>query len=325
MTILYPFKFKPIFKDKIWGGQKIGTYLGKQFGPLPNCGESWEISGVGAAMSIVSNGPLAGHSLAALLARHQAALVGKAVYQRYGDTFPLLVKFIDAAENLSIQAHPGDALARQRHGCFGKTEMWYVVQADAGATLVSGFNRTINPGIYLDKLAAGRLRDILNVETAAAGDVFFLPAGRVHTIGKGLLIAEIQQASDVTYRIYDFDRVDETGNMRELHTEDALDALDFEAVDDCKVAWPGTVNAPVKVVECEHFTTAVLEFNQPVTRDYSFDSFVIHVCVQGSCTLNYRDATLDIEMGDCLLIPAAITSVTLATRTGCRILESYII
>ncbi|MEO7497638.1 MAG: type I phosphomannose isomerase catalytic subunit [Massilia sp.] len=325
MTLLYPFKFAPIFKDKIWGGQKIDTYLGKNFAPLPNCGESWEISGVRSAMSMVANGALEGHSLASLLARYQGALVGRAVYQRFGDEFPLLVKFIDAADDLSVQAHPGDELARQRHGCFGKTEMWYVVQADEGATLVSGFKRKIDPQIYLDKVAAGRLCDILNVETAAAGDVFFLPAGRVHTIGKGLLIAEIQQASDVTYRIYDFDRVDGDGKPRALHTEEALAALDYDFHDDYKLAYSRTANAPVKLVACEHFRTNILTYTQAVTRDYSFDSFVIHVCVQGSYTLNYRDEAMDIEMGECVLIPAAIASVTLSTQTGYKILESYIV
>lgn len=322
---LYPLKFKPLCKDKIWGGQKISTYLGKDFAPLPNCGETWEISGVAPDVSIVENGPLAGQSLPALLKEYKAGLVGKALHERFGNAFPLLVKFIDAADDLSVQAHPNDELAKQRHNCPGKTEMWYVVQADQGATLVSGFNRPIDRATYLEKLEAGRLSDILNVETAQAGDVFFLPAGRVHTIGKGLLIAEIQQASDVTYRLHDFDRVDGNGNRRELHTEQALDALDFKFYPDYKTAYARTLNQAVSVVQCEHFSTNILEFDQPVSRDYAFDSFVIHVCVQGSYKLNYGSDSLDVDMGDCVLIPAAIQHVNLTTDTGFKILESFVV
>lgn len=321
---LYPFKFRPICKDKLWGGQKIGKVLGKDFGPLPNCGESWEISGVAPHVSIVENGALAGQSLAALLKQYKGALVGQAVYRRFGDVFPLLVKFIDADDALSVQAHPNDALARQRHDCLGKTEMWYVIQADPGATLVAGFNRPLSRALYLDKLAAGQLDDILNTERAQAGDVFFLPAGRVHTLGKGLLIAEIQQASDVTYRIHDFDRTDDDGNKRELHPEQALDALDFSFHRDYKTGYARTRNQAARVVHCEHFTTSILDFDQPVSRDYSVDSFVIHVCVQGSYTLNYGSESLQVAMGDCVLVPAAIGHVNLTTGTGFKLLESCI-
>lgn len=321
---LYPFKFRPICKDKLWGGQKIGKYLGKHFDPLPNCGESWEISGVAPHVSVVDNGPLAGQSLATLLQEYKGALVGQAVYRRFGDTFPLLVKYIDANDALSVQAHPNDALARQRHDCLGKTEMWYVIQADPGATLVSGFNRPLDREHYLATLAAGRLGDILNIEQAQAGDVFFLPAGRVHTLGKGLLIAEIQQASDVTYRIHDFDRTDEAGNRRELHSALALDALDFSFHRDCKTVYERRRNQVARVVDCAHFTTSILDFDRPVSRDYSVDSFVIHVCVQGSYTLNYGSDSLQVDMGDCVLVPAAIGHVNLTTDTGFKMLESFV-
>jgi len=224
MSALYPLKFKTIFKDKIWGGQKIKTYLHKDFSPLPNCGETWEISGVKSDVSVVNGGALDGETLADLLEQFKGELVGEKVYAHFGNIFPLLVKFIDANDDLSIQVHPNDELAKKRHNSFGKTEMWYVIESDPGSTLISGFNKEMTQQEYLDKLNSGHIMDILNRENANAGDVFFLPAGRVHTIGKGLLVAEIQQTSDITYRIYDFDRVDANGHKRELHTQEALAA-----------------------------------------------------------------------------------------------------
>ncbi|MGV3508310.1 MAG: type I phosphomannose isomerase catalytic subunit [Sphingobacteriaceae bacterium] len=324
MSNLYPLKFKTIFKDKIWGGQKINTFLGKDFSPLPNCGETWEISGVKSDVSVVENGTLEGESLAKLLETYKEKLVGTSVYNRFGNEFPLLVKFIDANDDLSIQVHPDDELAKKRHDSFGKTEMWYVIQADEGASLIAGFNQKVNEEIYLEKLNSGKLNDILNKEEVKAGNVFFLPAGRVHTIGKGLLIAEIQQTSDITYRIYDFDRVDDKGNKRDLHTQEALAALDYEVYPEYKSIFDKKLNEPVHVVSCPYFTTNILEFTQPVARDYSFDSFVIHVCVQGSYTLKYGSESLNIKMGDCVLIPATINKVDLETDGGFKILESYI-
>lgn len=321
---LYPLKFKTIFKDKIWGGQKINTYLGKDFSPLPNCGETWEISGVKSDVSVVENGDLAGKSLASILETYKGDLVGKQIYEKFGNEFPLLVKFIDANDDLSIQVHPDDELAKKRHNSFGKTEMWYVIQADQGASLIAGFNQKVNEEIYIEKLNSGKLADILNKEEVEAGDVFFLPAGRVHTIGKGLLIAEIQQTSDITYRIYDFDRVDDKGNKRELHTEEALAALDYEVYPEYKSIYDKKLNEPVHVVSCPYFSTNILEFTQSVTRDYSFDSFVIHVCVQGAYTLSYSDESLNVKMGDCVLIPASIDKVIMDTQTGFKILECYI-
>lgn len=325
MNSLYPLKFKTIFKDKIWGGHKIKTYLGKDFSSLPNCGETWEISGVKSDVSVIENGPLTGTSLSDLLEEHKENLVGKAVYQRFGNEFPLLVKFIDANEDLSIQVHPDDTLAKERHNSFGKTEMWYVIQADEGAKLISGFNQKVDRELYLEKFNAGKLTDILNEEEVADGDVFFLPAGRVHTIGKGLLIAEIQQTSDITYRIYDFDRVDDKGNKRELHVEEALDAIDYNYYDNYKTSYKPTENEVIKVAECPYFTTNVLDFTKNTTRDYnSLDSFVIHVCLEGSYILNYGIEELPVNMGDCILIPATTKQVQLSTSKGFKILESYI-
>jgi mannose-6-phosphate isomerase len=325
MPPLYPLKFQTIYKDKIWGGHKIKTYLHKDFGALPNCGETWEISGVKSDVSVVSNGELAGVSLSTLLETYKDELVGKKVYEHFGETFPLLVKFIDANEDLSIQVHPDDELAKKRHDSFGKTEMWYVIQADPGSTLIAGFNKELDEKEYLEKFNSGHITDILNKEDVKAGDVFFLPAGRVHTIGKGLLIAEIQQTSDITYRIYDFDRVDDKGNKRELHTEEALAAIDYKHYPEYKTRYEPHKNAPVELVSCPYFTTNLLDFTESTTRDYThLDSFVIYVCLKGGFVIKHNKKDYPVKMGDCVLLPKTINKVTLETSGGFKILESYI-
>ncbi|MDB5109864.1 MAG: gmuF [Mucilaginibacter sp.] len=325
MPALYPLKFKTIYKDKIWGGQKIKTYLHKDFGSLPNCGETWEISGVKSDVSVVANGELQGRSLAELLETYQDQLVGKKVYDHFGNIFPLLVKFIDANEDLSIQVHPNDELAKKRHNSFGKTEMWYVIEADPGSTLIAGFNRELNEQIYLEKFNSGHLTDILNKEDIKAGDVFFLPAGRVHTIGKGLLIAEIQQTSDITYRIYDFDRLDDKGHKRELHTEEALAAIDYKHYPEYKTKYQPEKDKTVKLVSCPYFTTNLLDFTHSTSKDYSnLDSFVIHVCVEGEYVVKHNNQAYPVKMGECILLPKTIDKVELETNTGFKILESFI-
>ncbi|RZA01126.1 MAG: mannose-6-phosphate isomerase [Sphingobacteriaceae bacterium] len=322
---LYPLKFKTIYKDKIWGGQKIKSYLHKDFGDLPNCGETWEISGVKSDVSIVANGALQGESLAELLEQYGAKLVGEKVYNHFGNTFPLLVKFIDANEDLSIQVHPDDKLAKKRHNSFGKTEMWYIIEADPGSALISGFNRELDEKTYLEYFNSGRLTEILNKEDAKAGDVFFLPAGRVHTIGKGLLLAEIQQTSDITYRIYDFDRVDDKGNKRELHVEEALAAIDYKHYPEYKTSYQPKKNETVKLVTCPYFTTNVLDFTENTSKDYSnLDSFVIHVCLAGAYTIKYNGESYPVKMGDSILLPKTVDKIELETTSGFKILESYI-
>lgn len=325
MSALYPLKFKTIYKDKIWGGHKIETYLHKDIGSLPNCGETWEISGVKSDVSVVDGGALEGQSLAALLEQYQGQLVGDKVYAHFGNIFPLLVKFIDANDDLSVQVHPNDELAKERHNSFGKTEMWYVIEADPGSTLITGFNREMTEQEYVDALNGGHIMDILNKEDVAAGDVYFLPAGRVHTIGKGLLIAEIQQTSDITYRIYDFDRVDDKGNKRELHTQEALAAIDYKHYDEYKTLYIPQKDETVRAVSCPYFTTNIMDFTEGVTKDYSFlDSFVIHVCVAGEYTITHDGAAYPVKMGECILLPKTVDLVELTTTTGFKILESYI-
>ncbi len=325
MTALYPLKFKPIFKDKIWGGQKINTVLGKDFSPLPNCGETWEISGVEGNLSEVAEGALAGKNLKALIQTYKGELVGAHVYRQFGDEFPLLVKFIDANDDLSIQVHPDDALAQKRHHSFGKTEMWYIFQADEGARLITGFNQPMSREKYLEYFEEGRLMEILNQEEVHADDVFFLPAGRVHTIGKGLLLAEIQQTSDITYRIYDFDRKDAQGNTRELHVEEALDAIDFQYYDQYKTQYEAKTNEPATLVSCPYFVTNRLAYTENTKRNYQdLDSFIIYVCLEGDLEIVCGGKGYPVQKGDAYLIPAHMQQVELLTRSGYKMLESYV-
>ncbi|KAA9331925.1 type I phosphomannose isomerase catalytic subunit [Adhaeribacter soli] len=325
MIELYPLKFKTIFKDKIWGGDKIKTILQKDYSPLKNCGETWEISGIKDNVSVVAEGPLAGRALTDLIKEYKSRLVGEKVYERSGEEFPLLVKFIDATEDLSIQVHPNDALAQERHQSLGKTEVWYILQADKGAKLISGFNREINQDIYLKHLNDNALGQILNQEEVSADDVFFIPAGRVHTIGKGLLLAEIQQSSDITYRIYDFDRTDDTGKKRELHTEQALDAIDYKHYNSYKTAYEPKKNEAVRLVENPYFTTNVLHLDLPLARNYKeLNSFVILVCLKGQATLKYGTGEMPLKAGDSVLVPAVLKEITLVPDGDFKVLECFV-
>jgi mannose-6-phosphate isomerase len=322
---LYPLKFKTIFKDKIWGGQKIKSVLGKEFAPLPNCGETWELSGVNGDISEVSNGALSGKLLTEIISEYGSDLLGSRVLKGYGSEFPLLIKFIDAADDLSIQVHPDNALAKKRHNSFGKTEMWYIMQADEGATLISGFNTELDRASYQKACDEGRLNDILNRELAEAGDVFFLPAGRVHTIGKGLLLAEIQQTSDVTYRIYDFDRKDAHGNLRELHLEESLDAIDYKKYDHYKTPYQPQKGKSVEVVKCEYFVTNRLDLTRDLAVDHAgLDSFKIYICLSGKASITYEGGSESLELGDVILVPATMEAYRIETTLGVNLLETYI-
>lgn len=325
MSDLYPLKFNPIFKEKIWGGQKIKTILGKDFSPAKNCGETWELSGVKGNVSEVSNGALKGKTLTQLIDRQGEELLGKKIIQRFGTEFPLLVKFIDANDDLSVQVHPDDRLARKRHDSFGKTEMWYIMQADEGSSLVTGFNREMDKETYMDYFNKGQLMDILNQEKVNAGDVYFIPAGRVHTIGKGLLLAEIQQTSDVTYRIYDFDRVDDQGNQRELHVQEALDAIDYEYHDNYRTAYKDPKDGKAKLVSCPYFTTNKLQVDKTLSIDHqALDCFKIYVVLDGKGQIKSDTGVTDVARGEVILVPASIKKYKLETSGGLTMLESYI-
>lgn len=317
MEGLYPLKFIPLYKDKIWGGNKIKTVLNKDFGDLPNCGESWELSGVEGNVSVVANGFLEGNTLEELIEIYMGDLVGDRVFDRFGIEFPLLIKFIDANDDLSIQVHPDDEMAEKRHNAFGKTEMWYVIQADPGSQLQVGFNQQVDARQYLEKLQDNKLTEILNFEQVSAGDVYFIPAGRVHAIGKGILLAEIQQTSDITYRIYDYDRRDKEGNPRELHTDLALDAIDFTIHPEYKTSYKAKSNESVELVKCKYFTTSMLELNDVVEKDYNeLDSFVIFICLEGSVEVETESGSETIAVGETILIPASIESVVLKPQSS---------
>ena len=326
MQSLYPFRFKAVFKEKIWGGQKIREVLGMDFGQMPNCGEAWLLSGVQADPTVVENGYLAGNELNELVEVFMGDLVGEAVYERFGDVFPILVKIIDSNDWLSIQVHPDDVLAQRRGIGMGKTEMWYVMQADKEAELISGFNRQLTKSDYLEAMEKGEIKSLMNFEEVEKGDVFFMPAGRVHALGPGTLIAEIQQTSDTTYRIYDWDRMDEAGQMRELHTEEAIDAIDFKLPDAAKTDYDKKNNETTNMVKSPFFTTNYLQFDQGIRKDYSqLDSFVILLCTEGSCTIDWGfDEKIELKKGQTALIPNTIQAVALYPNKSCTLLEVYI-
>ncbi len=326
MNTLYPLKFKPIFKDKIWGGNRIQTVLGKDFSPLPNCGEVWVVSDYAGNHSVVENGFLAGNELTELIEVYMSDLVGDKVYEKFHNEFPLLIKFIDSNDYLSIQVHPDDELAQKKNIGSGKTEMWYILHAEKNAQLISGFNQKMNRNTYLEHFKNKTLTDILNYENVSAGDAFYLPAGRVHALGPGILLTEIQQTSDNTFRIYDWDRVDAQGNPRELHTALALEAMDFNVYDNYRTNYLHKVNQTATIIKSPYFTTNMLQFNQSIAKDFSeLDSFVVYVCVEGSCGLLYNEGIIDLHLGDAVLIPAEIKNVVLQTAKEAKLLEVYIL
>lgn len=323
--MLYPLKFKPVFKDKIWGGQKIRTSLGLDFSPLPNCGEAWMLSGVPDCQTVIANGFLEGNELNEILEIYMDELVGEKVYEKYPGEFPILVKFIDANDYLSIQVHPDDALAARRNIGHGKTEMWYILDADPDAALISGFNRQMNASDYLELLNSKRLREVMNYEKVRKGDVFFIPSGRVHALGPGILLAEIQQTSDTTYRIYDWDRVDDEGKSRELHTDLALEAIDFSPVDSYRTNYRHVINKPATLVDCPFFTTNLLEAFEVIEKDYSsLDSFVIYICVEGRGEIRAGSDGVSISAGEVLLLPATTGDVAIVPGPEIKLLEVYI-
>ena len=320
--VLYPLKFQPILKDKIWGGEKLNQYFNKD-SDSKILGESWEISTVSEDVSIVSNGELTGKTLQDLLNTYKSDLLGKKNYERFGEEFPLLIKFIDAKEDLSIQLHPDDTLAKERHNSFGKTEMWYVMQADEDANLIVGFNQDMNQEKYLDHLKNKTLTEILNFDKVKEGDTYFIEAGRVHAIGAGVLLAEIQQTSDITYRVYDWDRVDDEGNERELHNDIAIDAFDFNMKDDFRVDYTKENNASNEMVSCPFFTTNFVEIDTEIKKQNTHDSFIIYMCVDGKVEISTSSSNIIISKGESILIPAVINNFSLKTDYA-KLLEVYV-
>lgn len=323
--MLYPLTFKPILKSVIWGGSQICPFKG--ITPTEEgVGESWELSHVDDNFSVVAEGELANKSLDELIKEYGKELVGGKVMERFGSRFPLLIKFIDARDNLSIQVHPDDELAKMRHNSFGKTEMWYVIKADKGASLYSGFSQQIDKEEYVKRVGNNTIMDVLKKYDVSEGDVFFLPAGRVHAIGAGCFIAEIQQTSNITYRIYDYNRKDKNGNTRELHTELAKDAIDYTLYPDYRTHYKAHTNATVNLADCKYFTTNLIELDTVMVRDFEeLDSFVVYICMEGSATL--RDSNgyeIRIHQGQTALIPANNKTVAIIPAPKAKFLEAYI-
>ena len=326
---MYPIKFKPQLKENIWGGQRL---LAIKKGQLPRSvdaskvyGESWDISGVKGSISKVANGFLKGNNLQEIIEVYMGDLVGESVFEAFGLDFPLLIKNLDCNDTLSVQVHPDDDLAAERHDSFGKTEMWYIADAEEGAVIYLGFkNKDITREEYIKAVADGTVADILQAVPVKKGDVYFIPAGTVHALAKGLNVIEIQQTSDITYRIFDWNRVDSEGKSRELHTALAVDAIDFESgVEECRRTYTPQPNEEVKIVECDFFTTSMLKVEGVAELEYADrDSFTIYMCLEGKVDVEMEGAKESLSAGEVVLIPASANEVVLTGSA--KILTSYI-
>lgn len=322
-TTLYPMKFLPLFKNKVWGGNKIKS-LGFDYAPLPNCGELWVLSSVEGNESVIANGFLANNTINEAIEIYMGELLGEKNYDHFGPQFPLLVKIIDAADKLSIQVHPDDALAQKRGMENGKTEMWYIIEAEKGAEIVDGFISKITPEDYRQAIDDGTLEEYLHKEKPQAGDVFFIPAGRVHALGKGILLAEIQQSSDCTYRIYDYNRPDTNGRMRELHTAEALAAIDFSPLKDGKTHYTAKNGSSTRLAQCPYFTTSIIPLTKPMRKSLAkIDSFVVYLCVEGIAAVKTLEQVVPIHAGECVLVPAVADGVELFCEGPAKLLEIY--
>lgn len=321
---LYPLKFKPLSKYRIWGGEKLNTVLNKDF-KGEHIGESWEISDVKGDKTRVINGPLAGRTLKSLIQEFDADLLGTKVYERFGTDFPLLIKFIDAKTPLSIQVHPHDEVAKERHNSFGKNEMWYIMDADPEAEIIVGFNKQLTSESYLNYLENGKVLDVLNKEYTKAGDAYYIPTGRVHAIGEGVLLAEIQQTSDVTYRIYDYERVEKsTGKTRDLHNDLALDVIDFTVHKQYNTNYTVQKNQTNTLIHTPYFKTNIIKIDQKIQRDYTaIDSFVIYICTAGKLELIVNNDVYSLKKGETIVLPGVIKSIELVPSQTAEILEVY--
>lgn len=319
------YKFRPILKSLIWGGEKIAPYKGIDT-DMKAIGESWEISGVKGNESVVAGGVDDGMTIPELIARDKESLLGKKNFNRFGMEFPLLIKFIDARQDLSIQVHPDDTLAWERHQSKGKTEMWYVVDADNGARLRSGFAKQVTPDEYEKSIADNTITDLLKEYDIHKGDLFFLPAGRIHSIGAGAFIAEIQQTSNITYRIYDFNRLDDKGNPRELHTELSKDAIDYTVLPDYRTYYEACDNKRVPLVSCDYFTTSLLKLTEQYEMQLAdLDSFVILICTAGNGTItDNKGNSTEIRQGESILIPANVEGLKIEVNEKLELLTSWI-
>jgi mannose-6-phosphate isomerase len=321
--MLYPLKFKPRFKERVWGGRRLAELPGIKLPAGKTVGEEWLLSAVQGDLSVVAEGMFAGNDLQEMVEIFMGELVGDHIYNKFGMEFPLLIKLIDAEDKLSVQVHPNDELAISRHNSYGKTEMWYAMAADAGAHIYLGFKEGVSRRDYEYAVIGGTLPEIMNRIEVRQGDAFFIPAGTVHAIGGGILLAEIQQTSDVTYRLYDWDRVGLDGQPRELHTELAEDAVDLEHRHDLVITAQPKAGGAAQLVDCPYFTTNILKVEGSMERDYSWlDSFVIYLCTEGNLTVQYAEGTTTLTRGELLLVPAQEEEMELAGNA--TVLEVYV-
>jgi len=325
MSELYPLKFEPVLKEKVWGGNALVTRFNKKPVGSLNIGESWELSAISDNESVVSNGFLAGNNIEELIEVYMGDITGDSIFEKFGTEFPLLIKFIETRENLSIQVHPDNVLAKERHQAYGKTEMWYILESEKDFKDIYRFQkkycqRDVLRGSHNDKLA-----DLLNVERVYAGDAFFTPAGRIHAIGAGIVLVEIQQTSDITYRIFDWNRKSSGKEQRELHTDLALDAIDFTATGKNKIRVGPELNRTKNIVNCEFFNTNIIWLNKAINKEYySIDSFVVYICLVGEFLIRWDEYSGKVSKGETILLPAMIKEVILEPLMETRLLEIFI-
>lgn len=322
---LYPLKFKPTLKEKVWGGKKFSSFFKQNLDPTKKYGESWQISDIEGDVSIIENGFLEENSLVDIIELYMGDLVGDQIYDRFGLAFPLLFKFIDANEKLSLQVHPDSELAYQRYQQLGKTELWYIIDAKPNAGLYIGFNKKTSQEEFLDALAQGELEKMIQFYPVKKGDAFFIPAGTIHAIGEGILLAEIQEASDITYRVFDWNRKDESGMMRELHIEEALEAINYNREEGYKIEYKEELNSSVSIIQSEFFNISKLVLDTPIHKSYiQIDSFVVYMCTEGEVHFFTERDHEFIVAGESILIPAVITDVDIVPKGKSELLEIYI-
>jgi mannose-6-phosphate isomerase len=325
MSELYPLKFESVLKEKIWGGATLVERYNKKPAGALKIGESWELSAIQDNQSIITNGFLAGNNIEELIEVYMGDITGDLVFEKFGSEFPLLIKFIEAREDLSIQVHPDNALARKRHLAYGKTEMWYILEGGKDSKMYTGFKDGVTKEMYQESVINKNLTDLLNVESAEGGDVFFIPSGCIHSIGAGIVLVEIQQTSDITYRIFDWNRNGSGTSARELHTDLALDAIDFASTVKSKIVIKSELNKTINLVNCEFFNTNIIRFDKAISKDYHFiDSFVLYICTEGEFLIKWDNCSDKVSKGETILLPAMIKEVVLEPFNEAQILEIYI-
>jgi len=325
MSELYPIKFKPVYKEKVWGGERLNKIIGKKVNGN-HIGESWELSGIAGSVSVVSNGFLTGNDLHEIIEVYMGDILGERVFEKFGNEFPLLLKFIDANQVLSVQVHPDDYMAMEKHESFGKSELWYIVDAAPDAYVYTGFNREVSKIRVAEHIKNNTIPEILNKEIAKNGDSFFIPAGRIHATGPGVLFAEIQQSSDITYRVYDWNRKGIDGKLRDLHINAALEAIDYKQPRNFRNVYENKIEQPIEIGHCSYFVVNKLIVKQSYTAEYNgIDSFVAYMCLKGDAILLCDNGTKEtICMGETVLIPAVIENVRIQCQNGVELLEIYI-